>query len=48
MTTGFHWCVLYEIDMIDPQGWDSHSTFHTENISEEEFQNRLLKSNYVK
>jgi len=47
MTTGFHWCVLYEIEMIESKGWSSLSNFHTEKISEEEFQNRLLKSCYI-
>jgi len=48
MTTGFHWCFLYDVEMIEPKGWISISDFHTERISEEEFQNRLLKSAYLK
>jgi hypothetical protein len=47
MKTGFCWSYLYNIDVIDPIGWESLSSFHVEVISEEEFQNRLLKSYFL-
>ena len=47
MKTGFCWSIIYEVDVIDHSGWESQSSFHVDNITEEEFQERLSISYYL-